>query len=74
MLAANVLSRLPRFDSSFKTPVVNLLYINSLDEFPSGSSLLQRIAAYSDKSTKLLKRYITDGWPAYLPKLMYQWS
>ena len=74
MFAADVLSRLPRPESLSITPVVNLLDINSLSEFSSGSSLLRRIAVYSDKTMKLLKRYIINGWPTYLPKPMYQWS
>lgn len=45
MFAADTLSRLPNPDAAASVPLVNLMEINTLDEFRHSSSLLQRCAS-----------------------------
>lgn len=74
MFMADTLSRLPHPSNPTKVPIVNLLEINSLDEFANGSSLLKDIAQSTDHDLARLKVYITKEWPRYIPKEMLAYS
>jgi hypothetical protein len=55
-------------------PKLNLLQLNALDELVGDSSLLQRIAGKSDVTMNLLKKFITQGWPAKVPVNLLPYS
>ena len=61
MYSADTLSRIPRRDSKSLVPTVNLLDVNSIQEFVQYESLLSRIASSSDTSLSRLKKYIVSG-------------
>ena len=64
MHMADTLSRLP-LQSPSKVPVVNLLHLNSLQEFSERESLLRAVSTCSDHEITVLKDYISRGWPRY---------
>ena len=67
MYSADTLSRIPRRDSKSLVPAVNLLDVNSIQEFVQRESLLSHIASSSDISLSRLKKYIVSGPNTFLP-------
>ena len=61
------MSRIPWHDSKSLVPIVNLLDINSIQEFIQRESLLSHIASSSDTSLSRLKKYVISGWPKHIP-------
>ena len=74
MYSADTLSRIPRHDSQSLVPTVNLLNINSIQDFVQRESLLSRIASSSDASLSRLKKYIVFGWPKNVPAEMLPYA
>jgi len=70
---ADSLSRLPMRSDSV-VPVVNLLNIRSLEEFSNGETLLKIISESKDPVLLRLKRFITQGWPSYVPDQLKSFS
>ena len=75
MYIADMLSRLPVGDpSSSLVPTLNLLDVNSLEEFVCGRSLLHRIANERDADLDAVKRHIVRGWPENLRAQLLPYS
>ena len=62
-IVMDTLSRIPRRDSKSLVHTVNILDVNSIQEFVQRESLLSRIASSSNTSLSRLKKYIVSGWP-----------
>ena len=74
MFLTDTLLRLPISSNVSKVPTVDMLQINSLEEFAERDSLLQEIAYHQDSEINLLKRYITNGLPRHLPSNMLPYT
>lgn len=73
MFTADTLSRFPS-DATALSPEVNMLELNSLSDFPSGTTLLNDIARSDDSSLRTLKRYVVHGWPNHISPAMLPFS
>ena len=70
MFLTDTFSQLPLPLGQPQIPEVNMLEINSLQEFFDRDLLLQSIAKWSDIEIDWLKEYIMHGWPCHIPNRM----